>query len=779
MRISGFPYIFRRHAGQWILAASAVLLASCQSVPQHRETAILSLIPAPAIFESTPGFFTLHEGAVLDLRSGNAEAIGVARYFTKMLASTRGLHLDVRPFGNADSAGGIVFVLDPRLPVRGDSSDEGYELNVSSRRIAVAARTPHGLFNGSVTLWQLLTQNPARGVAFDVPCVHIEDHPRFAWRGLMLDSARHYQSPEFIKRLLDEMAQHKFNIFHWHLTDDQGWRIEIKKYPELTRIGAWRIPASVAGTPARYGGFYTQDEIREIVRYAAERYITIVPEIEMPGHAQAAIAAYPELGVTGSRPPVSHDWGVHTYLYNVDETTFDFLENVLGEVMGLFPGSYIHVGGDEAAKDQWQTSPHVQQRMHELGAADEAALQSYFIARIEHFLGAHGRKLIGWDEILQGGLPPQATVMSWQGNKGGIDAARQGHDVVMAPSPLMYFDHVQSSLHDEPPGRPDVVSLADVYAYEPSPQELDASQARHILGAEGGLWSEYMDTPQRVEHAAFPRAAALAEVLWSPQARRNLPDFLARMPAQLDRYRAFGVDFADSAFATNSAAEFDRGKEKLKVEISNQAHFGEIRYTLDGSDPTAASPAYQMPLVLTPPITLHTGVSAGHIALAAPRAQTLDALSLMRKNSDELLPCKPGQGLPLRLPGPAAGGGQTVYRVDIFDPCWIYPQADLDAASRIAITAAEIPYNFQLWKDQDKVVVRKPEKPGGELQVHADTCDGELLTAVALVGAASENGVAMLEAPLPRRHGAHDLCFVFTRPTQDPIWAIDSVQLLR
>jgi hexosaminidase len=666
----------------------------------------LPLIPKPVSVERSPGYFALRRGAPLILRSDHAQALGVARYFVELTQRTSDLHLDLRPLDAKDTDDAIVFVLDPNFLVSGDAGAEGYELSVSPRRILLEARTPRGLFYGAVTLWQMLGAS-GNQLPLHVPAIVVTDHPRFAWRGVMLDSARQYQSPEFIKHFIDTLALHKINVLHWHLTDDQGWRIEIKKYPKLTEVGAWRIPASVhSPPPPRYGGFYTQDQIRDIVKYAAERYISIVPEIEMPGHAQAAIAAYPELGVTGAQVPVSHDWGVHTYLYNVDESTFTFLENVLTEVMDLFPGTYIHVGGDEAAKDQWQTSAHVHQRMRELGVADETVLQSYFITRIERFLSAHGRKLIGWDEILQGGLPPQATVMSWRGIEGGIDAARLGHDVVMSPSPPMYFDHVQSQRHDEPPGRPDVVSLADVYAYEPLPPELDKSQTQHVIGAQANLWSEYMDTPQRVEHAAFPRVAALAEVLWSPQAQRSWPDFQTRLPAQLDRYRALGIVFDDSAAATDTVAKNLR-------------------------------------------------------------------------NSDELLPCKPGQGLQLRLPGPGAHGNDGVYRVDIFDPCWVYPKVDLDAMRWLAVVAAKLPYNFQLWKDAAKIVLHKPATPAGELQVRMDRCDGEILTTIALAGVASSNGTVKLEASLaPPRQGTHDLCFVFTRATVDPMWAIDSVQWL-
>ena len=735
----------------------------------------MSLIPAPVLVDATPGFFVLREGAALSVRSTNAEAVGVARYFADLLARTRGIHLDVRPFGGS-SRDGIAFVIDPNLLVRGDTTEEGYELTVSSDHITVAARTPHGLFNGSVTLWQLLTQNDSAQRPLHVDCVYIEDYPRFAWRGLMLDSARHFQSPAFVEKFIDAMAIQKLNVLHWHLTDDQGWRLEIKKYPKLTEIGAWRTPAHVVGNPPRYGGFYTQDQVREIVRYAAQRYITIVPEIEMPGHAQAAIAAYPELGVTGQRPPVSADWGVHTYLYNVDDSTFEFLQNVLSEVISLFPGPYIHVGGDEAAKDQWHASAHVQQRMKELGIANEEALQSYFIARIENFINAHGRRLVGWDEILQGGLPPRTTVMSWQGTKGGIEAARQSHDVVMSPSPTMYLDHVQSTLHDEPPGRPDLVSLADVYGYEPVPTELDAAQAKHVIGAQANLWTEYMDSPQRVERGAFPRAAALAEALWSSTSSKNFDGFVADLPAQFARYRMLDVAYADSAFAPEIHVAPGADASHVVVALSDQASAGEFRYTLDGSLPTAASTLYRTPFSLHLPSVLNAVTFDGGIDVAA-RSRRIDAASLLRRNSDELQSCNPGSGLPLRLPGPSIDGRETTYRVDIFDPCWIYPAVDLDAIHHVQIAAAERPYNYQLWKDIDKVVTRPSAHDGPELQIHLDTCSGATVAFVPLAGVVDTDGVARLDAALKSAGGKHDLCFVFARATASPLWMIDTIQL--
>ena len=685
----------------FVLAACLPVCCVAEDAANDATAAPLPLLPLPANLARSPGYFTLRRGAKLILRSDNAEALGVAKYFVGLADSSYGAHLDLQPHtraGATDDA--IVFVLDPNFLVSGDAGGEGYELSVSARGIRLVARTPQGLFRGSVTLWQLLGTEGA-AAPLRVPNVAIADHARFAWRGLMLDSSRHMQTPDEIKRLLEQMALHKLNVLHWHLTDDQGWRIQINKYPKLTEVGAWRKRASIGGDAPRYGGFYTQQQIRDIVAYAALRYITIVPEIEMPGHAQAAIAAYPQLGTDPDKaPPVSPDWGVHTYLYNVDDATFTFIEDVLGEVMQLFPGSYIHVGGDEAAKDQWQASARVQQRMRELDIKGEAVLQGWFTARIEKFLSAHGRRLIGWDEILEGSVPPSATVMSWHGSKGAVEAARGGHDVVLAPSPVLYFDHVQSKRHDEPPGRPDVVSLADVYAFEAAPAELDAAQARHVLGAQGNLWSEYLDTDARLEHAAFPRSAALAEALWTPAARRQWADFRQRMPAQMARYRAFGIAAAQSEFSAAPVAE------------------------------------------------------AG------------------RRSSDELLPCNPGKGLALRLPGPARNGKDGVYNVDIFDPCWIYPDVDLDATQALAIDAAQLPYNFQLWKDAKNVVARAP---AGQLQAHLDRCDGKVVASLQWRGDAQH--IASIELPLRDRHGVHDVCLISTRGVADPIWAIDSVRL--
>jgi hexosaminidase len=560
-----------------ILCISVVLsVAGCATAPST-STATRnppSLIPWPAKVEPMRGHFELRNGAALIVDSHNVEALGIARRFAEALARSRGIHLDLRPDGSAGrSRDAIVFSLDARDGFVPDG--EGYRLIVDAGRIELSAREAHGLSNGSMTLLQLLTQEstPATTV-LEIPALRIVDAPRFAWRGAMLDSARQYQPPEFIKRFIDELALAKLDTLHWHLTDDQGWRIEIKRYPRLTDVGAWRHPAGAAGTdaqgkPVRYGGYYTQDEIRDIVRYAAERYVTIVPEIDMPGHMQAAIAAYPELGSAGDMPQVSADWGVHSYIVNVDDSTFVFFENVLDEVIALFPGQYIHVGGDEAIKDQWKASPRIQARMHELGLANEDALQGWFIARMQKYLAAHGRKLIGWDEILEGGVPPEAAVMSWRGIKGGIEAANAGHAVVMAPSPDLYLDHLQSDGDDEPSGRPDVRTLADIYAFDPV-AGLDANAARHVLGAQANLWTEHMRTTAMVEHAAFPRLAALSEVLWSPPSAHDWNGFLARLAPQMDRYRARGIAAATSAFETPAPTDALRGSSARLKQCSGK-----------------------------------------------------------------------------------------------------------------------------------------------------------------------------------------------------------------
>ena len=389
----------------------------------------------------------------------------------------------------------------------------------------MTATTDAGLFYGAVTLWQLM---PAGSGAADLPALVIRDQPVYRWRGLMLDSARHFQSPAFIKSFIDWMALHKLNVLQWHLTDDQGWRLQIRKYPRLTTVGAWRVPAE--RKPLVYGGFYTQEQVKDIVAFAASRHVQIVPEIELPGHAQAAIAAYPEVGsIDGPPPPVSSKWGIHSYVYSSKPSTLAFLEDVLTEVMELFPSHEIHVGGDEAAK--------------------AAAYQTDFTQKIGRFLESHGRRLVGWDEILQPGLPKNAIVMSWRGTAGALAAAQAGNDTVLAAWPTLYFDNRQSTLKAEPPGRIKVVSLEDVYRFEPRDPALTLPQQQHILGVQGNVWTEHIRTEERVEWMTFPRAAAVAEVGWTAPERRDWPDFRQRLAPLLVKLQTVGLHAADSEFA--------------------------------------------------------------------------------------------------------------------------------------------------------------------------------------------------------------------------------------
>jgi hexosaminidase len=508
------------------------------------------VIPVPREFNGGAGFFAVNAATRVHY-SGGAGAAEAASYFIEQAKQNPEIALAAATEGKAGPKG-ISFEITPA-----DQSleDEGYALVITVDGAHVTARTPAGLFYGAVTLWELLTVFPPQSGVAQIRAMQIKDAPRFVWRGLMLDTARHYQSPEYIRQFLDWMALHKLNVLHWHLTDDQAWRLEIKKYPKLTSVGAWRVQPGQApredidpktGKPRLYGGFYTQEQAREIVAHAAKRHIRVIPEIEMPGHASAAIVAYPELGVppaANKLTEVPSDWGVYENLFNVEESTFTFLENVMTEVMEVFPDEYIHVGGDEAVKPQWEKSARVKARMKELGVPDAHHLQSYFIQRMGKFLAKNGRRLIGWDEILEGGLAPNATIMSWRGVDGAIAAAKAGHDTVLSPAPDLYFDHWQSA-GDLSPGRSNTLSLEMVYKFEPVPASIPEEQRKHILGVQANIWAEFMRSGERVTYMVFPRIAALAEVAWSPAARIQWDDFQRRLEPQLKRYDKLGIRYA-------------------------------------------------------------------------------------------------------------------------------------------------------------------------------------------------------------------------------------------
>jgi len=542
-----------KNSSRLALCLGVALITACgnpvQDQPPQKPAKIdsswLGLIPVPTDVNIDAGGFVVDPTTPV-MYSGGEGAQGPAKFLVEAMQRDRKLGLTAPREGRKNGA--INFVL-----AKAGFAPEGYSLTINSDGINITAQTDAGLFYGAVTLWQVMTAERELDVSIRLRALHVTDAPRFAWRGLMLDSARHYQSPEFVKNFIDWMAQHKLNVLHWHLTDDQGWRLEIKKYPKLTSVGAWRVPAGPAaradidpktGKPRLYGGFYTQAQAREIVAYAAARHITVLPEIEMPGHASAAVTAYPQLGVTDKPPKeVPEQWGVFPTLYNVEDTTFDFLEDVLTEVMDIFPSEYIHVGGDEAAKDEWQASSKIHARMKELKVADENALQSYFIQRIEKFINSKGRKLMGWDEILEGGLAQNASVMSWRGIDGAIAAAKAGHDTVLSPAPDLYLDHWQST-GDLSPGRSNTLSLEAVYGFNPEPASLAPEQRKHILGLQANIWTEFMRSEQRVEYMTFPRAAALAEVAWSQPDHINWEDFQKRLQPQLERYSMLGITFA-------------------------------------------------------------------------------------------------------------------------------------------------------------------------------------------------------------------------------------------
>lgn len=498
--------------------------------------------------------------------------------------------------------------------------EEGYELVVAAGGITLRAAAARGLFLGSQTLRQLVPPNTAADetLSVEIPAMRIVDQPRYRWRGMLLDCGRHFMPKELIKRYIDLLAYHKLNVLHWHLTEDQGWRIEITKYPKLTEIGAWRAATRESEQPrdsqGRYGGFYTQDDIREVVAHAASRYITIVPEIEMPGHSRAALAAYPELSCTGGPFKVRTEWGVEEDIYCAgSDKTFEFIENVLSEVIELFPGEYIHIGGDEAPKARWEKCPLCQKRIKSEDLKNEHELQSYFVRRIEKFLSSKNRRLIGWDEILEGGLAPNATVQSWRGLDGAIAAATSGHDVISSPTSHCYLDYAQGPGVDEPRFM-GFVPLERCYAFEPTPEKLSPDEARHILGLEGNIWTEHAP-PELIDRQVFPRLLALAEVGWTPRERRDWGDFQRRLGVHRARLDALGVRYyvppptfsTTSAAAASAAGQFELATltpvsgvmailDQPQKLIMQSEYGGEIRFTVNGDAPAAASIKYATPM---------------------------------------------------------------------------------------------------------------------------------------------------------------------------------------
>jgi hexosaminidase len=723
------------------------------------------LLPLPSHVTEHRGSFRISPSEAIRVPARDEGAARAAGELSELLRRTNHVDSKIR-HGN----GRIRFVRAKGF------GGEGYAIDARPSLITIKAGTDAGLFYGAVTAWQLATGERPNVI----PAVTIRDAPAFRWRGMMLDSARHFQSAAFVKSFIDWMAVNKLNVLHWHLVDDQAWRLEIRKYPRLTEIGAWRVPATAPGAPPlpREGGYYTQEQVREIVAYAARRNVMIVPEIEMPGHALSAIRAYPQLG-TGApvTPGVESDYGVFPWLYNVDDSTFAFLEGVLGEVMALFASPYIHVGGDEAVKDQWKASPKIQAQMKALGIADEDALQSWFMGRIGKYLAAHGRRMIGWDEILQGGIPKNATIMSWQGTSGAIAAARAGHDSVLTPAPTLYFDNRQGFSDIEPPGRANLVDLQTVYAFDPLPAELTPAQRKHVLGLQGNLWTEHVRTEERAEWNSFPRASAVAEIGWSHPSRPDFGDFVDRLVPQMERMQALGLKPATSVFAVKADLRYSPPRGDTKVLLSSQSGLP-IRYTLDGSAPTKSSGRYTSPLILALPTRLRAAAFDGDRPLPGAVDEMVDSRAVRRRSDEELKTCSDKVRLALEDDFPGQGS-RAVFVTDIFEPCWIFAAAPVGGAHRIAIDVGQVPFNFQISAaERAGIHFRPPATPDGEFEVRAGGCDGERIAVLPLAPARANPGVTRLIAPLTPRAGNEDLCITYTATGVNPMWAVDRVELV-
>lgn len=572
---------------------------------------VIQIIPQPAKVEVQSGSFKLTNKVKLVIPAGNQECRDVATLFSQMLAVPTGWQLAITDKSSSES-------IQLSLNATPDAAlgEEGYTLEVSSNGVRLAANRPAGLFYGMQTFVQLLpkeieSKTPVSTANWSIAAVKITDFPRFGWRGLMLDVSRHFFPKEFVKSYIDQMVKYKMNRFHWHLSDDNGWRIEIKSLPNLTKTGAWRVPrvgqwwhfeTASPGEEASYGGFYTQDDIREIVQYAQARYVTILPEIDVPGHSLAMIASYPQVSCNGLQPKV--DPGTRFYgkqtnsLCPGNEQTFEVLDKVFTEIAELFPSEYIHIGGDECLKGFWKKCPKCQKRMADNKLKTVNELQSYFVRRLETMLKSKGKKLIGWDEILEGGLAPDATVMSWRGMKGGIEAAKQNHKVVMSPNQFCYLDLYQGDPSVEPHTY-SVCRLSSSYQFEPVPNGVEASS---ILGGQGNLWTEHIATDRQAQYMVWPRAFALAEVLWSPKETRNWDDFVRRMEGHFERYDVAGINYARSAY--DPIIKSKKGLNgKTNIELSAEVNGLDIHYTFDVANPDAFYPKYTQPLAIPPGAT--------------------------------------------------------------------------------------------------------------------------------------------------------------------------------
>jgi hexosaminidase len=590
---------------------SCALFFGCQPGKSFTANEI-ALVPQVQQLTLGESSFKFKKGTKLVVENVDQQVI--ASQFADLFEKPTGWKFEI-VVGGSEGGNQVFFRTEPVM------GPEAYSLEVQKNRIEIKAAKPAGFFYAMQTLRQLLpaeieSTTKQDKVEWQVPVISITDSPAYKWRGYMFDVSRHFFPKKDVLRMIDNLALHKINTLHLHLVDDQGWRIEIKKYPKLTEVGAWRVdredkhwnsrPKQEAGEKATYGGFYTQEDIKEMVAYAQKRFINIVPEIEMPAHVTAALAAYPQLSCTGGPFTVLPGgvWPITDIYCAGKDSTFLFLEDVLSEVIDLFPSKYIHIGGDEATKTEWEKCPECKKRIKAEGLKNVGELQSYFIKRMEKFVNSKGRVLLGWDEILEGGLPEEATVMSWRGFKGGIEAANQGHDVVMTPTSDCYFDYYQGPMNQEPLAIGGYLPLSKVYQFNPMPEELSAEGAKHILGGQANMWTEYVPNLKHAEYMTFPRIAALAEALWSPKEVRNWDDFSRRIQLFMKRYDQMGLNYSKSAYKVSAKAEVDAGKKQLAVTLSSELAGAEIHFTTDGTEPNAQSPVYSEPVMLDKTATL-------------------------------------------------------------------------------------------------------------------------------------------------------------------------------
>ena len=574
-----------------ILALLFTVFLTSLLISQSNE---VNIIPKPLFVKNTPGSFKIDKRTRIVATDDSSRRI--AKIMNSFLSGSYGFQLEVT--GNKQAKNAILIEV---LNDGGPRDMDRYAIKVLQDRMSILGGNESAAFYALQSIFQLLPVNKTSEII--LPCLEIDDVPNFPYRGMHLDVGRHFMPVEFVKKYIDLMAQYKFN-FHWHLTEDQGWRIEIKKYPKLTEIGSKR-PETVEGHNLRpyvgdktpHEGFYTQDQVRDVVAYAKARYITVIPEIEMPGHSSAALAAYPEFGCKQDyQYKVQTTWGIFKEVYCPTEKTFQFLQDVIDEVIALFPDSpYIHIGGDEVLKDMWKDSPEVQELMKRENLKDVNEVQSYFVRRMEKYINSKGKKIIGWDEILEGGLAPNATVMSWRGTKGGIEAAKAHHDVIMTPTEFTYLNFGQGDPAYEPLAYLEYIPLQKVYSFDPVPKELSSDEAKYIIGGQGNLWTEYARTPQDVEYQLFPRMLALAEDLWTAPENKNYADFLQRLSAQYARIDKENVNYRipEPAGLQNMVVG---ANGTATIELTPSIAGSKISYTLDGSTPTETSILYTKPI---------------------------------------------------------------------------------------------------------------------------------------------------------------------------------------